>query len=126
MLLMDIHWHDMIPDKASMMTSRNLEKQLQHLSHAEKARLFQRLTLDLVKAWPGIEKTPGVQGGDACIVRIRIPVWTLESYRRLGWDDTRILANFPTLRQTDLLYAWLYVEANRQEIEQALREQETA
>jgi uncharacterized protein (DUF433 family) len=126
MLMVDIHEHDMIPGKASMMNTLNLKKQLQQLSHAEKARLFQRLTLDLVKAWPGIEKTPGIQGGDACIVRTRIPVWTLEAYRRLGWDDSRILTNFPTLRQTDLLYAWLYVESNHQEIDQALREQDKA
>ena len=108
------------------MTIQELETQLDQLSYAEKARVFQRLALDLAHAWPGIEKTPGVQGGDACIVRTRIPVWTLEAYHRLGWDNEQILANFPTLRAPDLMYAWLYVDANREEIEQALREQEEA
>jgi uncharacterized protein (DUF433 family) len=108
------------------MTIQDVERQLAQLSRDEKALVFQRLALDLVQSWPGVEKTPGVQGGDACIVRTRIPVWTLESYRRFGWDDQHILVNFPTLRQADLTYAWLYVEANRAEIEEAIREQEAA
>jgi uncharacterized protein (DUF433 family) len=108
------------------MTTQEFERQLNQLSPDDKARVFQRLALDLTQAWPGIEKTPGVQGGDACIVRTRIPVWTLEAYRRLGWDDERILTNFPTLRSADLFYAWMYIEANRLEVEGALREQEEA
>lgn len=108
------------------MTIQEVESQLEQLNRSEKARVLGRLALDLAHTWPGIEKTPGVNGGDACIVRTRIPVWTLEGYRRLGWNDEQILANFPTLRAADLLYAWLYAEANKQEIEQALHEQETA
>ena len=108
------------------MTATTIEHQLDRLSQQEKARVFQRLALDLTHDWPGIEKTPGVQGGDACIVRTRIPVWTLEAYRRLGWDDERILASFPTLRPSDLFYAWLYVDGNRAEIDQALHEQAEA
>jgi len=108
------------------MTIHDVERQLEQLSRDEKALVFQPLALDLVQSWPGVEKTPGVQGGDASIVRTRIPVWTLESYRRLGWDDNHILANFPTLRPSDLAYAWLYVEANGAEIEAAIREQEAA
>jgi uncharacterized protein (DUF433 family) len=106
------------------MAIHDVEQQLEQLSRSEKAAVLVRLALDLTASWPGIEKSPGVQGGDACIVRTRIPVWTLESYRRLGWDDERLLANFPTLRQADLAYTWMYVEANREEIEQASREQE--
>jgi uncharacterized protein (DUF433 family) len=108
------------------MMTRELETQLDRLDRREKAYVFGRLALDLAQAWPGVEKTPGVNGGDACIVRTRIPVWALEGYRRLGWNDAQILANFPTLRPADLIYAWLYTEANKQEIEQALHEQETA
>ena len=108
------------------MTIEELEAQLEHLSQDEKGHLFRRLALDLTHAWPGIEKTSGVQGGDACIVRTRIAVWTLEAYRRLGWTDTQILANFPTLRPADLILAWFYVDANPEEIEQALQEQEAA
>lgn len=108
------------------MAIQYVEQQLERLSPTEKAAVFQRLALDLTQSWPGVEKTPEVQGGQACIVRTRIPVWTLESYRRLGWDDERILANFPTLRRADLVYAWLYVDANCEEVDEAIREQETA
>ena len=108
------------------MTTQELEEQLAHLGQDEKVRVFGHLALELAHSWPGIEKTPGVQGGDACIVRTRIPVWTLETYRRLGWDDERLLANFPALRPADLTYAWLYVSGNQREIEQAIREQEEA
>jgi hypothetical protein len=57
-----------------VMSINNLETSLDHLSHAEKVRMFQRLALDLTHAWPGVEKTPGGHGGDACIVRTRIPI----------------------------------------------------
>lgn len=109
-----------------MTTVQELEARLSHLDEGEKVRLFQRLALELTHTWPGIEKTPGVQGGDACIVRTRIPVWTLEAYRRLGWDEAQLLASFPSLRPADLFYAWMYVAGNRDEIERALREQAEA
>lgn len=109
-----------------MSSIEELEAQIAQLSAGEQAHVLSRIARSLTSDWPGIEKTQGVQGGDACVVRTRIPVWTLESYRRLGWDDARILANFPTLRPADLLLAWAYVEANRDEIEQALREQAEA
>ncbi len=108
------------------MTMQELEEQLSHLHRDEKVRVLGQLALEFAHTWPGIEKTPGVQGGDACIVRTRIPIWTLEAYRRLGWDDARLLASFPTLRQADLVYAWLYVAGNRREIACAIREQEEA
>ncbi|MFN8489198.1 MAG: DUF433 domain-containing protein [Caldilineaceae bacterium] len=78
------------------------------------------------QVWLGIEKTPGVVGGDACIANTRIPVWALEGYRRLGWHEAQILENFPTLRAADLVHAWSYVDAHQTEIEQALLEQEEA
>jgi len=49
----------------------------------------------------GIEKTPEVCGGSACIAGTRIPVWVLEGYRRLGWTEARILASYPGLRATE-------------------------
>jgi uncharacterized protein (DUF433 family) len=77
-------------------------------------------------AWFGIERTPGIMGGDACVTRTRIPVWLLESYRRLGWTEARLLENFPVLRAADLASAWAYNGAHRDEIEQAIREQDAA
>lgn len=76
--------------------------------------------------WPGIEKTPGVVGGDACIIRTRIPVWALEGDRQLGLTDTQLLENFSTLHAKDLIYAWAYVAAHQAEIAQAIRENEEA
>ncbi|MDO9349350.1 MAG: DUF433 domain-containing protein, partial [Anaerolineales bacterium] len=64
--------------------------------------------------------------GDACIVRTRIPVWALENYRRLGWSEATILDNFPTLRAADLVNAWAYVDAHRDEIDRAIRAHEEA
>ena len=108
------------------MTLKELEPQLASLSRAEKAQVLQMLALEIANAWPGIEKTPGVAGGAARVVRTRIPVWTLENYRRLGWSEARILANFPTLRAADLVNAWAYAAANEAEIEEAIRENEGA
>jgi uncharacterized protein (DUF433 family) len=74
--------------------------------------------------WSGIERTPGVMGGDSCIVRTRIPVWLLESYRRLGCSEARILESFPVLRAADIVNAWAYRDAHREEIDRALKEQD--
>src|SRR3972149_4670066 len=103
------------------MTLQKMEQQLRSLSAAEKAQAIKVLTLDLTNTWPGIEKTPGVAGGEACIVRTRIPVWVLEGYRRLGWSEARLLENYPTLRAADLVNAWAYADAHPEEMERAIR-----
>ncbi|HMQ52377.1 MAG TPA: DUF433 domain-containing protein [Anaerolineae bacterium] len=108
------------------MTISELELQIAKLNRAEKAHLLQLLVRDIANSWPGIEKTPGVVGGEARIVRTRIPVWVLENYRRLGWREAKILENYPTLRAVDLVNAWAYAEAHPQEIEQAIQENESA
>lgn len=74
----------------------------------------------------GISKSPQVAGGAACIAGTRIAVWALENYRRLGWTESKMLLNYPTLRAADLAHAWAYVEAHRQEIDEAIRENEAA
>jgi uncharacterized protein (DUF433 family) len=74
----------------------------------------------------GIERTPGVCGGDACIAGTRIPVWVLEGFRRLGWTEEKILAGYPSLRAADLAHAWAYVDAHRHEIDEAIRQNEAA
>ncbi len=105
---------------------RDLEQALLGLSEAEKAYLAVRLLPSISHAFAGVEKRPGVCGGDACIVRTRIPVWTLERYRRLGWTEAQILDNFPVLRAADLVNAWAYVDAHVQEVETSMRENEEA
>jgi len=74
----------------------------------------------------GIEKTPGVNGGDACIARTRIPVWVLEEMRRGGATEEEMLADFPGLTASQLAQAWAYVKANPAEIEEALMAQANA
>lgn len=108
------------------MTIQELQTRIDHLDRDEKIHVLHKLAMDLTHTWPGIEKNANVQGGDACVIRTRIPVWTLEAYRRIGWDDAKLRAEFPTLRSADLVYASLYVEANPEEIEQTLREQAEA
>ena len=105
---------------------KDLEPQLLALSPAEKAEALKLLTLDLTHTWPGIEKTPGVLGGAACVVRTRIPVWALENYLRLGWSEGRVLENYPTLRAADLVNAWAYADAHSDEIEEEIRANERA
>jgi uncharacterized protein (DUF433 family) len=80
----------------------------------------------MTPTWPRIEKIPGVAGGAACIAGTGLSVWVLENYRRLGWVEARILANYPTLRLADLVQAWAYADAHREEIEDAIRENEGA
>jgi uncharacterized protein (DUF433 family) len=107
-------------------TPRELIAELTALSKAEKAEVVERLAQEISDTWPGIEKTPGVAGGSACIVRTRIAVWVLEGYRRLGWTEAKILASYPTLRAADLVHAWAYAEAHRQEIDEAIERNEAA
>jgi uncharacterized protein (DUF433 family) len=86
--------------------------------------------VDVVKGrelqFPGIERTEGVCGGDPCIRDTRIPVWGLEQFRRLGLTEAEILDSYPTLRALDLVHAWAYVEAHRDEIDRQIRENEEA
>ncbi len=74
----------------------------------------------------GIESTPDICGGDPRIAGTRIPVWTLEHYRRLGLTESQILAAFPTLRATNLVNAWAYVVDHAYEIDRQIRENEEA
>ncbi|MEX0700514.1 MAG: DUF433 domain-containing protein [Planctomycetales bacterium] len=107
-----------------MATIREIEEQLGALSPAEKAQLLQSVVRGLGGAFAGIESNPRVCGGDPCIVRTRIPVWVLEQSRRLGMAESEILASFPTLRAEDLVNAWAYAAAHREEIDRQIIEHE--
>ena len=104
----------------------DLERELDALSRAEKARLLQRIVQDLGDSFPGVESTDGVCGGEPCIVRTRIPVWVLQQMRRQGVSEADILRCYPRLRAEDLTDAWAYVRVHREEIEQQIRENEEA
>ncbi|MBD1834848.1 DUF433 domain-containing protein [Cyanobacteria bacterium FACHB-472] len=108
------------------MTLKELEKQLLSLTPAEKAQAIQLLAESLSNTWKGIEKTPGVCGGDACIAKTRIPVWVLVNARRIGYTEADLLESYPTISAADLANAWAYAEAYPDEIEIAIRENEEA
>lgn len=103
-----------------------LEQMLSELTRAEKAQLLQWVARDLGDAFPGIESTPNVCGGEPCIVRTRIPVWLLEQARRLGATEAELLNSYPTLKAEDLTNAWAYVRAHREEIDKQISENEAA
>jgi uncharacterized protein (DUF433 family) len=96
------------------------------LPRQDRARLFVWMAEDIADQLPGIEFDPRVCGGSARIAGTRIPVWSLESWRRLGSSDDEILRNYPTLQASDLLNAWRYVERHTQEIDGEIRENEEA
>lgn len=108
------------------MTFTELESQARSLSAAEKARLVQVLLPDITHIFPGVDKTPGVCGGDARIVRTRIPVWHLEEMRRHGKTDADILRAFPQLTAIDLANAWAYVASNTPEIDALILDNDQA
>jgi uncharacterized protein (DUF433 family) len=93
---------------------------------AEKAQLLQAIVRDIGGASAGIESIPGVHGGDPCIVRTRIPVWLLEQARRLGATEADLLQDYPSLRAEDLVNAWAYARAHRDEIDRQIVEHESA
>jgi len=96
------------------------------LPRQDRARLFVWLAADIADQFPGIEFDPRICGGAARIAGTRIPVWSLESWRRLGAGDAEILRNHPSLQASDLLNAWRYVERHRQEIEREIQENDAA
>jgi uncharacterized protein (DUF433 family) len=107
-----------------MTVLQEIETKLSQLSRAEKAQVLKWVAHDLEGAFSGIEKNPNVVGGDACIVRTRIPVWALVQAKQLGSSEADLLGNYPTLRAEDLSNAWAYARAYPDEIEKAILENE--
>jgi len=109
-----------------MHTLQEIEKLLITLTRAEKAQVLQWVVRDLGEAFPGIESTPAICGGEPCIVRTRIPVWVLVQAKHLGTSEAELLRSYPMLRAEDLANAWAYARAHREEIEQQILANETA
>jgi len=105
---------------------QEIERLFTTLTRAEKAQLLQWVARDLGEAFPGIESSPDICGGEPCIVRTRIPVWVLVQAKRLGTSEAEILRSYPTLRAEDLANAWAYVRAHQDEIDQQILANETA
>jgi uncharacterized protein (DUF433 family) len=102
----------------------NIHQILPQLLPGEKAQVLQWIAQDLSGGVPGIDKSPEVCGGEARIVRTRIPVWVLEQARRLGVTEAELLTSYPTLRAEDLGHAWAYARQYRDEITEAIRANE--
>ena len=105
---------------------QEVEQLLSTMVRAEKAQVLQWVVRDLGDAFPGIDSSPDVSGGEPCIVRTRIPVWVLVQARYLGISEADLLRSYPTLRAEDLTNAWAYSRAHHDEIEQQIRENEAA
>lgn len=96
------------------------------LSPGERAQALQWLVRLLGHASPGIERTPGVCGGEPCLLRKRIPVWVLVQAHKFGSMESEILRAFPSLRAEDLSNAWSYYDFHREEIDRQIVENEAA
>jgi uncharacterized protein (DUF433 family) len=105
---------------------KEAERLLGAMTRAEKAQVLQLVVRDLGDAFPGIDSIPGVCGGEPCIVRTRIPVWLLVEARQLGTSEAELLHSYPSLRAEDLVNAWGYYRAHKDEIELQIRENEAA
>ncbi len=105
---------------------KEVQRLVPQLTAREKAELVEWMVTSGIEEIPGIERTEGVCGGAACVVRTRIPVWLLESYRRAGTSEAELLTMYPTLRAEDLQHAWWYADSHRQEIERWIETWRTA
>jgi uncharacterized protein (DUF433 family) len=106
-------------------TFENVELVIAGLSLFEKDKLLKKLSKELKGKFIGIEKTPKVMGGSACIRQTRIAVWLLENARRQGVSEADLLLNYPNLTANDLANAWDYVSLNLEEIENDIAENES-
>ncbi len=105
---------------------QEVEQILQRLTRGEKAQVLQWVAHELGETSPGIDSDPEICGGEARIVRTRIPVWLLVIARRRGASEADLLRNYPTLRAEDLANAWAYARAHTDEIKRDIGENETA
>lgn len=102
-----------------------VEASIRRLSRGEQATLMAHVLEDLADVYLGIESTPEVCGGEARIVRTRIPVWLLAHARELGSSEAELLTAYPTLRAEDLAHAWRYARAHADEIQRGIAANET-
>ena len=102
------------------------EHLLSTMTRAEKAQLLQWLVRDIGNAFPGIDSTPQICGGEPRIVRTRIPIWVLVQFRNQGASEADLLQSYPTLRAEDLTNAWAYYRAHKREIDKQIIENEAA
>jgi len=105
---------------------KEAEELLATMTRGEKAQVLQWVARDLADSYPGIDTIPNVSGGEACIVRSRIPVWLLVQARNLGTSEADLLRAYPSLRAEDLANAWAYYRTHKAEIDLEIKENEEA
>jgi uncharacterized protein (DUF433 family) len=113
-------------DPGSERVLGDLQKLLPTLSPGERAQILKWIVQELGDTFPEVDSRPDVCGGEACIVRTRIPVWLLEQARRLGATEQALLAAYPSLRAEGMVNAWAYARSHAAEIESDIRENEAA
>jgi len=96
---------------------------LENLSREERTSLAHQLVQSLAHQFRGIVHKPNVNGGNATIIRTRIPVWTLIEAKANGASDLELLQAFPSLNAEDLVNAWHYYTNNKLAIETEIRAQ---
>ena len=101
-----------------------MEQKIMNLSPAERALLLQKIVQQIGDTFPNIVSDPDICGGEVRIIRTRIPVWLLVQAHRLGTSEADILKSYPTLRAEDLVNAWGYYRAHKEEIEANIKENE--
>jgi uncharacterized protein (DUF433 family) len=108
-----------------MTALQQVEQLLPTLTPGEKSLVARWVNADLEYRFPGIEKTDGICGGSARIVRTRIAVWLLVEATQAGADEAHLLKAYPSLRAEDLTNAWAYYRANKAEIDLEIKENTT-
>jgi uncharacterized protein (DUF433 family) len=109
-----------------MATLSEFQRLLSGMSAGERADVLAWAVRELGGGYPGVESQAEVCGGEACVVRTRIPVWLLERARRMGLSHTTLLHSYPTLREEDLINAWAYAQAHPGEMDAQIRDNEAA
>jgi type III restriction enzyme len=71
-----------------------------------------------------IERVPGVVGGDPKIKGTRVPVWIIVSHWRMHGTLADITKAYPHVSDEAAREALAYYEANREEIDEAITENE--
>ncbi len=115
-----------MPADRNMGKLQEIERILPQLTRGEKAQVLQWVAHELGETYPGIDSDPDICGGEARIVRTRVPIWLLVVARRRGASEADLLRNYPTLRAEDLANAWAYARAHPDEIDRAIDENESA
>ncbi|MEO7300550.1 MAG: DUF433 domain-containing protein [Verrucomicrobiota bacterium] len=105
-----------------MTTIENARTVLGQLTPGDRLKLLESLAHETVEVTPGIFRTPGVCGGDACVRGMRLPVWLLEEGRRRGATEEQLRQSHPDLTRDDLVHVWDYVSTHREEIDRSIQE----